>query len=174
MIGVMGLDINLSNLQALSEQGNRELYDGVGQVGILQPGRAVRRQQPRRRPARQEPGQGGSAARRRTPATAGRRQEPGCSTRTTTSRCCNRCSRFPAPSPGACSSKCRRAPCSARPWRWSGNWTTCVAKAPGSNWPPEPRRRGARPAGAVAERPRRDPADPRRRPHAARHRQRRR
>lgn len=33
----MGLDINLSNLQALSEQGNRELYDGVGQVGILSP-----------------------------------------------------------------------------------------------------------------------------------------
>ncbi|MCF1263261.1 methyl-accepting chemotaxis protein [Pseudomonas aeruginosa] len=37
VIGVMGLDINLSNLQALSEQGNRELYDGVGQVGILSP-----------------------------------------------------------------------------------------------------------------------------------------
>ncbi|MBG6467543.1 methyl-accepting chemotaxis protein [Pseudomonas aeruginosa] len=37
VIGVMGLDINLSNLQALSEQGNRELYDGVGQVGILRP-----------------------------------------------------------------------------------------------------------------------------------------
>ncbi len=39
VIGVMGLDINLSNLQALSEQGNRELYDGVGQVGILSPAR---------------------------------------------------------------------------------------------------------------------------------------
>ncbi len=37
VISVMGLDINLSNLQALSEQGNRELYDGVGQVGILSP-----------------------------------------------------------------------------------------------------------------------------------------
>ncbi|MGZ2808135.1 methyl-accepting chemotaxis protein [Pseudomonas aeruginosa] len=37
VFGVMGLDINLSNLQALSEQGNRELYDGVGQVGILSP-----------------------------------------------------------------------------------------------------------------------------------------
>ena len=37
VIGVMGLDINLSNLQALSEQGNRDLYDGVGQVGILSP-----------------------------------------------------------------------------------------------------------------------------------------
>ncbi|MBH9303621.1 methyl-accepting chemotaxis protein [Pseudomonas aeruginosa] len=37
VIGVMGLDITLSNLQALSEQGNRELYDGVGQVGILSP-----------------------------------------------------------------------------------------------------------------------------------------
>ncbi|MCT5234898.1 methyl-accepting chemotaxis protein [Pseudomonas aeruginosa] len=37
VIGVMSLDINLSNLQALSEQGNRELYDGVGQVGILSP-----------------------------------------------------------------------------------------------------------------------------------------
>ncbi|KXE54533.1 chemotaxis protein [Pseudomonas aeruginosa] len=37
VIGVMGLDINLSNLQALSEQGNCELYDGVGQVGILSP-----------------------------------------------------------------------------------------------------------------------------------------
>ncbi|MBG6598968.1 methyl-accepting chemotaxis protein [Pseudomonas aeruginosa] len=37
VIGVMGLDINLSNLQALSEQGNRELYDGGGQVGILSP-----------------------------------------------------------------------------------------------------------------------------------------
>ncbi len=37
VIGVMGLDINLSNLQALSEQSNRELYDGVGQVGILSP-----------------------------------------------------------------------------------------------------------------------------------------
>nr|WP_121386557.1 methyl-accepting chemotaxis protein [Pseudomonas aeruginosa] len=37
VIGVMGLDINLSNLQALSEQGNRELYDGVGQIGILSP-----------------------------------------------------------------------------------------------------------------------------------------
>ncbi|HEJ6362076.1 TPA: methyl-accepting chemotaxis protein [Pseudomonas aeruginosa] len=37
VIGVMGLDINLSNLQALSEQGNRELYEGVGQVGILSP-----------------------------------------------------------------------------------------------------------------------------------------
>ncbi|WP_055320613.1 methyl-accepting chemotaxis protein [Pseudomonas aeruginosa] len=37
VIGLMGLDINLSNLQALSEQGNRELYDGVGQVGILSP-----------------------------------------------------------------------------------------------------------------------------------------
>ncbi|MBG4947756.1 methyl-accepting chemotaxis protein [Pseudomonas aeruginosa] len=37
VIGVMGLDINLSNLQALSEQGNRELYDGVGLVGILRP-----------------------------------------------------------------------------------------------------------------------------------------
>ncbi|HCL2872192.1 TPA: methyl-accepting chemotaxis protein [Pseudomonas aeruginosa AC9A] len=37
VIGVMGLDINLSNLQARSEQGNRELYDGVGQVGILSP-----------------------------------------------------------------------------------------------------------------------------------------
>ncbi|HFK1897698.1 TPA: methyl-accepting chemotaxis protein [Pseudomonas aeruginosa] len=37
VIGVMGLDINLSNLQALSEQGNRELYDDVGQVGILSP-----------------------------------------------------------------------------------------------------------------------------------------
>ncbi|MFU5730318.1 methyl-accepting chemotaxis protein [Pseudomonas aeruginosa] len=37
VIGVMGLDINLSNLHALSEQGNRELYDGVGQVGILSP-----------------------------------------------------------------------------------------------------------------------------------------
>ncbi|HGM8092002.1 TPA: methyl-accepting chemotaxis protein [Pseudomonas aeruginosa] len=37
VIGVMGLDINLSNLQALSEQGNRELYDGDGQVGILSP-----------------------------------------------------------------------------------------------------------------------------------------
>ncbi|HCF2342642.1 methyl-accepting chemotaxis protein [Pseudomonas paraeruginosa] len=37
VIGVMGLDINLSSLQALSEQGNRELYDGVGRVGILSP-----------------------------------------------------------------------------------------------------------------------------------------
>ncbi|MBG4784510.1 methyl-accepting chemotaxis protein [Pseudomonas aeruginosa] len=37
VIGVMGLDINLSTLQALSEQGNRELYDGGGQGGILSP-----------------------------------------------------------------------------------------------------------------------------------------
>ena len=35
VIGVMGLDINLSNLQALSEQGNRELYDGVGPAGLF-------------------------------------------------------------------------------------------------------------------------------------------
>lgn len=35
VIGVMGLDINLSNLQVFSEQGNCEFYDGVGQVGIF-------------------------------------------------------------------------------------------------------------------------------------------
>ncbi|MFJ2455897.1 methyl-accepting chemotaxis protein [Pseudomonas protegens] len=37
VIGVMGLDINLSSLQALSEQVNRKLYNGIGQVGILSP-----------------------------------------------------------------------------------------------------------------------------------------
>ncbi|MFF6697329.1 hypothetical protein ACET4L_01780 [Pseudomonas aeruginosa] len=133
VIGVMGLDINLSNLQALSEQGNRELYDGVGQVGILsRPGCSPATAATPACSARTWP-----RRIRSTPANSCNCWPParaGCSTRTTTSRCCNRCSRFPAPSPGACSSKCRRAPSSARPWRWNGNWTTCVAKAPGSNW----------------------------------------
>ncbi|CDI90980.1 hypothetical protein BN889_02925 [Pseudomonas aeruginosa PA38182] len=138
-----------------------------------QPGRAVRRQQPRRRPARQEPGQGGSAARRRTPATAGRRQEPvvqrerrpqGAATvaadsrRQALGRAPRSAEERPArPGPGAGAATGRHA--SRRHLGRTG---------------PRPRRRGARPAGAVAERPRRDPADPRRRPHAARHRQRRR
>lgn len=123
VIGVMGLDINATaNSTTASARSASSARPGCSPATAATPACSARTW-PRRI--------------RSTPANSCNCWPPAranCSTRTTTSRCCNRCSRFPAPSPGACSSKCRRAPCSARPWRWSGNWTTCVAKAPGSNW----------------------------------------
>ena len=37
VIGVMGVDIRLENLQHLSQEANRELYDGAGHVSIFSP-----------------------------------------------------------------------------------------------------------------------------------------
>lgn len=37
IIGVMGMDISLSNLQKISQEANRELYDGQGHISIFSP-----------------------------------------------------------------------------------------------------------------------------------------
>lgn len=129
----MGLDINLSNLQALSEQGNRELYDGVGQVGILSPaglfaGNSRDAGLLGKNLAKADPQHAGELLQLLA---AGKSQ---LFNENDDLKVLQPLQPIPGAKPWACSSKCRRAPCSARPWRWSGNWTTCVAKAPGSNW----------------------------------------
>ncbi len=174
VIGVMGLDINLSNLQALSEQGNRELYDGVGRVGILSPAGLFAGNSRDAGLLGKNPGQGGS------PQHAGELLQLLAAGK---SRLFNENDDLKVlqplqPIPGAkpwgvLLEVPKRRP--ARPGPGAGAATgRHASRRHLGRTGPRPRRRGARPAGAVAERPRRDPADPRRRPHAARHRQRRR